>query len=176
MSRKEALEYLKANEALDMAIKVLEQPCVTMKNLSDEELKHFAEEMKKARPQVIQRELCDDAISRQAAQAKIKSICDEYRLSYEDGERKAATGGSAYALGHAFDDLPPVTPTRKTGKWICFDKDRFPINPHCTNCGGEPYFSNDIHQYKYCPYCGTEMESGEQKLKYADQDTMMPAT
>ena len=51
-----------------------------------------------------------DLISRQAAQAKIKSICDEYRLSYEDGERKAATGGSAYALGHAFDDLPPVAP------------------------------------------------------------------
>lgn len=50
-----------------------------------------------------------DLISRQAAQARIKNICDEYRLSYEDGERKTTTGGSAYALGHAFDDLPPVT-------------------------------------------------------------------
>ena len=62
---------------------------------------------------------CDDVISRQAAQAKIKSICNEYRLSYEDGEKKVATGGSAYALGHAFDDLPPVTPQPKAG--ICKD-------------------------------------------------------
>lgn len=37
-----------------------------------------------------------DAINRQAAQAKIKSICDEYRLSYEDGERKTATPGDNY--------------------------------------------------------------------------------
>ena len=58
----------------------------------------------------LEQEPCEgDCISRQAAQSKIKSICDEYRLSYEDGERKAATGGSAYALGHAFDDLPSVT-------------------------------------------------------------------
>lgn len=49
-----------------------------------------------------------DAISRQAAKDRIKAICEEYCLSYEDGERKAATGGSAYALGHAFDDLPSV--------------------------------------------------------------------
>jgi hypothetical protein len=60
-------------------------------------------------------EPCADVISRQAAQAKIKNICNEYRLSYEDGERKAATGGSAYALGHAFDDLPSVTPTQR---WV----------------------------------------------------------
>lgn len=61
----------------------------------------------------LEREDYKDCISRQAAQAKIKNICDEYRLSYEDGERKPATGGSAYALGHAFDDLPPVTQQQK---------------------------------------------------------------
>lgn len=57
----------------------------------------------------------DYAISRQAANARIKAICEEYHLSYEDGERKASTGGSAYALGHAFDDLPPVT---SQSQWI----------------------------------------------------------
>lgn len=57
----------------------------------------------------LEREPCEDMISRQAAQTKIKNICDEYGLSYEDGERKTSTGGSAYALGHAFDDLPSVT-------------------------------------------------------------------
>jgi hypothetical protein len=57
----------------------------------------------------LEQEPCEDCVSRQAAQSKIKSICDKYGLSYEDGERKVATGGSAYALGHAFDDLPSVT-------------------------------------------------------------------
>lgn len=56
---------------------------------------------------------CEDCISRQAAQAKIKSICEKYGLSYEDGERKVATGGSAYALGHALDDLPSVAPVQE---------------------------------------------------------------
>lgn len=56
-----------------------------------------------------------DAISRQMAKDRIKAICEKYGLSYEEGERKPATGGSAYALGHAFDDLPPVAPK---GEWI----------------------------------------------------------
>lgn len=51
----------------------------------------------------------EDCISRQTAQNKIKKICNKYGLSYEDGERKPSTGGSAYALGHAFDNLPTVT-------------------------------------------------------------------
>lgn len=56
-----------------------------------------------------------DAISRQMAKDRIKAICEKYGLSYEEGERKPATGGSAYALGHAFDDLPPAVPK---GEWI----------------------------------------------------------
>lgn len=64
----------------------------------------------------LEQEACEDCISRQAAQGKIKSICDKYGLSHEDGERKVSTGGSAYALGHAFDDLPPVTPQQKIGR------------------------------------------------------------
>lgn len=56
-----------------------------------------------------------DVISRQAAKDRIKAICEKYHLSYEDGERKVSTGSSAYALGHAFDDLPPLKPQ---GEWI----------------------------------------------------------
>lgn len=67
----------------------------------------------------LQKELSGDAISRQAAQAKIKAICEQYHLSYEDGERKVSTGGSAYALGHAFDDLPSVT----EDNWIPVSKE-----------------------------------------------------
>lgn len=86
-------------------------PGITAKMFRDASIESVAEFMTEGKVYDIDyQEPCEDAISRQAAQAKIKSICDEYRLSYEDGERKAATGGSAYALGHAFDDLPPVTP------------------------------------------------------------------
>lgn len=29
----------------------------------------------------------------------------------------------------------------------------------CSNCGGEPYYKSNIsEEYKYCPYCGAEME------------------
>lgn len=111
------------SEALDMAIKALEQ------------------------------QPCEDCISRQAAQAKIKNICDEYRLSYEDGERKAATGGSAYALGHAFDDLPPVTPQQKIGYWTKQEDGTY----KCSNC--EKY---ELWEGIYCASCGarmTELES-----------------
>lgn len=48
---KEGYEYFQ------QAIKALEQkPCVPMRDLSEEELKHFAEEMKKVRPQVVEQE------------------------------------------------------------------------------------------------------------------------
>lgn len=58
-------------EALDMAIKALEQePCVTMRDLSEEELKHFAEEMKKVRPQVVKQESVIDKI-----RAEIENHC-----------------------------------------------------------------------------------------------------
>lgn len=107
-------------------------------------------------------EPCEDSISRQAAQAKIKSICDEYRLSYEDGERKAATGGSAYALGHAFDELPPVTPQPRTGYWILADEQNKEDVENdnyrfiCSKCQ-----CSDIHAkgtiVPYCWKCGTKM-------------------
>ncbi len=68
--------------------------------------------------EALEQEPSSDCISRQAAQNKIKRICNKYGLSYEDGERKPSTGGSAYALGHAFDDLPSVTPQQAKTKWI----------------------------------------------------------
>ena len=50
----------------------------------------------------------------------------------------------------------------KTGHWITKIKsdlrgDMWPTNPKCSECGGEPYYSNTIYNYKYCPYCGAKM-------------------
>ena len=52
----------------------------------------------------------------------------------------------------------------KTGHWITKIKsdlrgDMWPTNPKCSECGGEPYYSNTIYNYKFCPYCGAKMES-----------------
>lgn len=60
-------------------------------------------------------------------------------------------------------ELPNVE-ERKVGKWITKIKsdlrgDMWPTNPKCSECGGEPYYSNNISNYKFCPYCGAEMES-----------------
>lgn len=59
--------------------------------------------------------------------------------------------------------LPPVTPIRPKGHWITKIKsdlrgDMWPTNPKCSECGGEPYYSNTIYNYKFCPYCGAKME------------------
>lgn len=70
MTKEDAINYLKNsmaiseddnsryhNEVLEFTIKALEQePCIPTRDLSDKELKHFAEEMKKVRPQVIEQE------------------------------------------------------------------------------------------------------------------------
>ncbi len=58
--------------------------------------------------------------------------------------------------------LPPVTPTRKKGKWIVEDSGNY--NGHysccyCSNC--KDYYTRAWKDMKYCPNCGAEMESEE---------------
>ena len=53
---------------------------------------------------------------------------------------------------------------QKTGHWIIeriseIGGDKWSTNPKCSICGGEPYYSNSIYNYKYCPYCGAKNES-----------------
>ena len=58
-------------------------------------------------------------------------------------------------------------PAPKTGHWITKIKsdlrgDMWPTNPKCSKCGGEPYYSNTIYNYKFCPYCGADMRGKEE--------------
>ena len=86
---------------------VLEQKtCVTMRNLSDKELKHFVEEMKKVRPQVIRQEPCTDAISRQAVIDAIERWLE--CSGYNEAERHIMR-----AVQSVLHELPPVTPRLK---------------------------------------------------------------
>lgn len=80
-------------------LKALEQePCVTIKNLSDEEIKHFAEEMKKARLQVIQQEHCEDCVSR------------ESMLEYQQYLHGKMSNEENHKLWEFIKALPSVTP------------------------------------------------------------------
>lgn len=52
------------------------------------------------------------------------------------------------------------------GHWITKIKseereDMWPTNPKCSLCGGEPYYSNTIYNYKFCPFCGADMREGK---------------
>ena len=56
----------------------------------------------------------------------------------------------------------------KTGHWITKIKsdlrgDMWPTNPKCSERGGEPYYSNTIYNYKYCPYCGAKMVEEQER-------------
>lgn len=55
----------------------------------------------------------------------------------------------------------------RKGHWLTKIKsdlrgDKWPTNPKCSECGGEPYYSNTIYNYKFCPYCGAKMEGAEE--------------
>lgn len=48
-----------------------------------------------------------DTISRQAAQNKIKEICERWHIGYEEGDRHKG-GCSAWDFGHAMESLPSI--------------------------------------------------------------------
>ena len=98
----------------------------------------------------LEQEPCEDAISRQAVLDFIRKQIDHSLWAFEK-------------LVNGIKDLPSVKPQEpKTGHWITKIKsdlrgDMWPTNPKCSECGGEPYYSNTIYNYKFCPYCGVKM-------------------
>jgi hypothetical protein len=98
----------------------------------------------------LRQEPCEDCVSRKAIDQNIYDYAKSNGLSYANMKN--------YIL-----DTPSVTLTRKKGKWITKIKsdrrnDMWPTNPKCSECGGEPYYNNTIYNYKFCPYCGAEMD------------------
>jgi hypothetical protein len=98
-------------------------------------------------------EPCEDCISRDMALEKMADyVASGYAVSAEDFEE----------YSRIICQLPPITPQPKTGYWITKIKsdlrgDMWPTNPKCSKCGGEPYYSNTIYNYNFCPYCGAKM-------------------
>ena len=189
----------KSAEALDIAIKTLEQ------------------------------EPCEDCISKADAlcvakneylrgwhEALCKALNEKYLIHCEEGNFEVIQKETIVGLGLSMDcalgkdaesymsTIPSVIPTkciatvkfskedmqelvnekmkdivveRKKGKWLNKDTSGYYFYGKCSECGQE--FCVNVwytQNMKHCPNCGARMDEDERTLKYADQDTMMPAT
>ena len=168
MTREEAIKMLKYNsnvihqtingetdskevEALDMAIKALEQePCEDWCNvLSDkmtlEQARQAVKDLRKKLAECLWQEPCEDCISRQAVLDLVNAD-----WKYENLESDIA-------------NLPSVTPQQKTGRWIeskgYDDRDHF---YSCSECGRciNLICGAKLADYPYC-HCGAKMQEVE---------------
>ena len=69
-------------------------------------------------------------------------------------------------------ELKQLRKQTKTGHWI----DNFNGTISCSCCHTWSHNDGRLSYIHYCPNCGAKMDEDERTLKYADQDTMMPAT
>lgn len=84
----------------------------------------------------LEKEPCEDAVSRQAVH---EILNDAYFLKIDDGA----------ALQESVNQLPPVTPQPKIGRW---ERDQFTNQPTCSVCGYKVFG----RQTRYCPACGSK--------------------
>ena len=68
-------------------------------------------------------------------------------------------------------ELKQLRKRTKTGHWINYSEEGF---VECSECGSATNCDGNINELHFCFSCGAKMD--ERILKYADQDTMMPAT
>lgn len=125
--------------------------------------------------QLLEREFCEDAISRQAVIDTIFAECSGVKLDIDFAK--------VLLLQRAIKSLPPVTPLsqeKKTGHWITkshgfppeptsvcsecgFDRDFF-IYSMCSECVPDRDFFisfRGLNKIKYCPNCGAKMAESE---------------
>ena len=86
---------------------------------------------------------CEDAVSRKDVETEIANLLKRVFVEYEDIAKKATA------------KLPPVTPKRKTGKWIHSDFSHEFLQ--CSECGRGRYFCSN-----FCPNCGADMRQKEE--------------
>lgn len=119
------------------------------------EIGQHLSELRKA----LEQQPCDDCVSREAVNDLIDT-CNSDGLkgifcSYDDGER----------FKKYIKELPPVTPTRKVGKWIY---DKTSQNWRCSECNETPKTLGYVgtadfmeKEFVFCNHCGAEMRGSE---------------
>ena len=93
----------------------------------------------------LEREPCEDAVSRQAV---LVAMRNNYRDGGRDIDGDYVEGNYSEKLYDAIISLPPVTPQMKIGKW---KREEFPnfTSWFCDKCG-----RGWRHRFNYCPNCG----------------------
>lgn len=170
MTREEAIKTLKANvmvacdtsdkvgygtplnkaieQALDMAIKSLEQETVSRESYEHEYLlrKEFELKIDELQRQLkaLEQEPCENAVSRE----QVLLALTGKNLSTKNTEELISL------FNKRIKALPSVTPTRKKGKW---KHDYSDTVLECSKC--RRYIDIDFLSGipKYCPYCGSFM-------------------
>ena len=102
----------------------------------------------------LKQEPCEDAISRED---RIKDLIGA--IENDDCNYWTPT-----KIASALKQLPPVTPSRRKGRWIIYN---YPGHEcvYCSSCK-EEYYEDDLYMGdsdfpRYCPNCGAKMESEE---------------
>ena len=76
-------------------------------------------------------------------------------------------------LAEWLKELKQLRKQQKTGHWIYYSEEGV---VECSECGSATVCNGNINELHFCFSCGAKMDEDERTLKYADQDTMMPAT
>ncbi len=99
---------------------------------------------------LLEKEPCGDCVSRQQALKELKESAEHHA---NDSREEALLRRDRDIIRA----LPPVTPTRKKGKWE-YDAYKDKSGGHCNCCG---HFLRYGEKTNFCPDCGAEMEVEE---------------
>lgn len=118
----------------------------------------------------LEKEPCGDCISRQvvleAIDAKAWEFCDYLIREGRNDEQKPVSHFADNLRECVGEDLPPVTPQPKVGRWIMSDDGLY--RPICNRCAAHPWkgyiptVEEATEAFKYCPTCGAKMQEVEE--------------
>ena len=123
----------------------------------------------------LERESCEDAISRQAVldaiDAKAWEFCDYLIRNGRNDEQKPVSHFADNLRECVREELPPVNPQVKTGHWIEERNDYGEVTGwHCDKCYEDSGFTTTC-KWDFCPSCGAMMiEPQESEVSDADSD------
>ena len=113
--------------------------------------------------EALEQQHCDDCISR----AELLSRIDAERKHLLDLKMDDAEHIVVHHARRIIEDMPPVTPQPKIGRWEWVQYDSKPSigNWHCSECRTiiphMPEETDNTPIYKWCPMCGARMEVEE---------------
>ena len=116
--------------------------------------------------EALKQEPCEDCVSRQAVLDMVRK--NTFRLTF--AEEHNCEGHIAWSAEAVYSDvlegalleLPSLTPTQKTGKWLNKNTNGHYFYGKCSKCGQEfcvdTWYTQNMNYY---PNCGERMENNE---------------